>query len=704
MVNWQGMRKRRLERSLANKSVNLQNSNIFSSNSPYGLLFMAIGIGIYFRLPIEGNSKYTAISILLLLFLSVLSRNKRHLNTVLTASLIIVVGYGLALYRTHESYTPLLEKNFKPFMVEMIVEKIEPLQRNRIRYTGKVLSLSKKLKKQTPKRIRIRTTDQGPRFKYGDLICGKVMLARPKGPMLLEGYDFGQALWFKKIGGTGYNISPIKICSKTNENKTHISSLDLIIAKIRATIGSKLDSKMTDPYRSMARALILGDRGQITPDNLVAMRDAGLGHLLAISGLHMAIFAGTLFILVRSIFALFPIFAQTHPIKKYSAFIALVGGAVYFLISGQSIPTQRAFLMISVIFTAIMIERSALTLRNVAMAAFLILLIRPESLLSPGFQMSFAAVTALIMTYQYNLKYQPIERLAKQTWLKPIYYLGGIWMTSIIASLATAPFAAYHFHKISYMGPVGNMLAIPVFSIFLMPSALLSLIMMPIGLEQLGLFPLHYSIDILLKVAHWTASFHPATITVGAINLSSVLLMTTASFMFFFMLRPYNYTSLIVLALGIYTATIYQKPIIFVGGKADVIAIRGADNQIYSISGRKGAFIINNWLKADGNNLSHSEIRNSPYLLCDDGACAGETKNLKISMVKTIDALEEACQSSDILIIKYTVTRKCKSPKLIITKKDIDQKGTHTIFLDRKKLRIEAANDFRKTRIWSGYQ
>lgn len=689
-------------------------------NFPLLLVLFAIGIGIYFTMPGEVSPQNIAILILVLLVATISSLKYHLLNNCLLAALIMSLGFGAALYRTHSTSTPLLSKNFKPYELSFMVETYEPLQTTRIRYTGKLLFLSNTKKNKTPVRLRLRTTDQGPRFQYGDVVCARAMLARPKGPLRAGGYDFGRALWYKQIGATGFNISPLKLCpiqQRLDSQQTlhHQSLSDQIIANIRTFIGNKIDTGLAGPEsareRAMARALILGDRGRVQKEDLEAMRKAGLGHLLAISGLHMAVFAGTLFFAIRALFALFPIFAQNHPIKKYAAFIALIGGVAYFLISGQSIPTQRAVLMISVLFTAIMIERSALTLRNVAMAALIILILRPESLLSAGFQMSFAAVTALIITYQFARNWDPFKPKGNMhkpvilsRWFKPFYYLSGIWLTSIIATLATAPFAIYHFHSVSYMGPVGNMLAIPIFSFLLMPSALLSLILMPFGLESLGLLPLKASIAILLSSAHWTASFDPAIITIGAITLSSVLFILAGIAVLYFVKTPQNYLGIALLIVGIYTAKNYEKPDLNIAPSAELIALRGPDNLFYAPTGRKGNFVLKSWLKADGDIRSLNLVRNSNHFTCDDSACSGETKGQKVTLLKSLAALEEACETADIVIYKFPIRRSCKNPKLILTKRELLESGTISIFITDGKIKSVTANQFRKTRIWSGYQ
>ncbi len=673
-----------------------------SNNIPWTVILLSIGIGIYFSLPFEGDLTITALLLLVVLVIWLVPNKSSLQLKIISLLLIVLLGYAAALFRTHSVKTPLLSSSSKSYHYTMAVDTIEPLQKSRIRYSGTLLALSKTKQQQRPIRLRIRTTDQGPRFKFGDVVCGRTILKRPNGPLIPGGYDFGKALWFKQIGGTGFTISQMKICRNTNTVAKNNNPLFTFIATLRNAIATRIDAHLSEPKRSMARALILGDRGRIKEQDLIALRNAGLGHLLAISGLHMAVFAGTIFFLARAALALFPIYAQKYPIKKWAAIIALFGGTVYFLISGQSIPTQRAFLMINILFAAIILERPALTLRNVALAALVILIFRPDSLLSAGFQMSFAAVTALVVAYQFNLKYQPLTFFAKHNWARPFYYLSGIWMTSLIATLATAPFAIYHFNQFSYMGPVGNMLAIPIFTLLLMPAAVLSLALMPFGIEQLAMIPLGISIEMLLSTAHWTSSFDPAILSIGKITLSSVIIFTFAALILFFTRRPFIYLAIPLIIIALATARPGEKPALYVGSTGDIIALRGNDGQLYAPDGRKSKFVLQNWLKADGDPKDQSEIRNSDKLICDESACSGQTANKTVTLLKNIDALAEECERADILIYKHSITRPCPNPELILTKTELSKLGPHTIYIKDGKTRVERANDFRNNRIWSG--
>jgi len=659
-------------------------SHTLVGNLPWGVVLLSVGIGLYFSLSIEGSSGTVALILAIAALTWMLTTHNPKLHSFTTILLIIIIGYAVAFYRTHAVKTALLPTIPKSYELSMMVSQAKPTQSNRIHYSGPLLSISRIAPQKMPKQIRVRAPDQGPRFVYGDVICGKAVLARPGGPLRPGGYDFGWSLWFQQIGATGFTVSQLKLCHASLKSKQ--SKLDHFIASLRSVISQRLDQGLTGRERALAGALILGDRGRIEKQDIEALRKAGLGHLLAISGLHMAAFAGTLFFLIRAGLALFPSLAQAQPIKKWAAIGALIGGGVYFLISGQSIPTQRAFLMISMIMVAILVERPALTLRNVVLAAILILLFRPESLLSPGFQMSFAAVTALIVAYEFHLKKSPFANIqpttVQRTWLKPFYYMLGIWLTSLIATLATAPFAIYHFHQISYMGPLGNMLAIPIFTVLIMPLAVLSLCLMPFGLEAPILDALAIAIDMLLATAHWTASFDPALIQIGQINTRAVILITLGVLVAIFTPQKNKWLAICLVLIALFTAKPKQRPDIYIDEKGGVMALRGPDQKLYAPDGRKGSFVLANWLKADGDDRTSSDIRQNTVVNCDEAACSGQVKGLTITLLKNIQALEEECQRADVLIYKRTILRPCKNPQLKLTKIELTKGGAHTVYID----------------------
>lgn len=685
---------------------------------PWSVILIAAGILSYFALPFEPHPRHIALLLAATGLIWFVTIPQPLFNNSLSLILLIIIGFSAATYRANQVKTPLLSKNWRVYSLQIKVEEVHPLRNNRLRYVGKVADIKGLKRAEWPKRIQLTGTDQGPRLGYGDRLCTRAKLKRPPGPVRPGGYDYARKLYFEQIGGSGFAMSDLRFCGNAaatpSDNSQHnLNSLSGIISTIRTAIAAKLNAGLTERQNAIARALIIGEKGSIEEDDLIAVRKAGLGHLLAISGLHMAVFAGTLFFFLRAVLALFPGLAQQYPIKKWAAIGALIGGGLYFLISGQSVPTQRAFIMISILFLAILLERPALTLRNVTLAALVIMLLRPESLLSPGFQMSFAAVTALIAAYQIYLKRPEREEghitHRHSAAMQPLIYLGGILLTSLIASAATAPFAMFHFQQISYMGPLGNLLAIPVFSFLVMPAAVATLALIPLGLEPLVLPLLGMAIEWLIAIAHWTAAFEPALFYSGEITATALLLFTLAGLCLTFMKAArLRLLALPLILAALYTAKPAHAPDIWITEEGTSFAIRASADatghqRLVAPDGRKASYDIEKWLRADGDPRSPAEVRHSPELICDDTACSGQVKGRLVTMIKSIAALAEACETADILIYERRISRACKHPELKITRPELERSGGMTIHIrDAASNLIREVNETRRHRLWGG--
>jgi competence protein ComEC len=259
------------------------------------------------------------------------------------------------------------------------------------------------------------------------------------------------------------------------------------------------------------------------------MRDSGLFHILSISGLHMAIMAGTVFWLVRALLASVPSLALRFPIKKWAAAVALIAAAFYLLLSGAAVPTGRSWIMMSIVLVAVMLDRPAITMRNVALAAFAILIVAPDSLFDPSFEMSFAAVVALVALYEWMSGRERdglgdvshVRRNLRKGWV----LLLGAGLTTLVASTAIAPFAVYHFHRMTHYGLFANLIAAPLVSLLVMPMALISLIAMPFGLEAWPLKAMGAGIELMVATGIWVASWPGAVSVLPQISGTALVLM-----------------------------------------------------------------------------------------------------------------------------------------------------------------------------------
>jgi competence protein ComEC len=251
------------------------------------------------------------------------------------------------------------------------------------------------------------------------------------------------------------------------------------IESIRDAIDARIRAAVKGDSGSIASALITGKEDAISGEVFDSMFISGVGHVLSISGYHMALVAGVVIFFVRAGLALIPGLALRYPIKKWAAGIALLAATFYLALSSAEVATQRSFIMIAVVLVGVMIDRATLTMRTIAVAALAVMLLVPEAVVHPSFQMSFAATLALIGTYQGGLAWATAgadTSLGARLALWGVREIVLLAMASLVAALATTPYAAYHFHRLAPYGVLANVLAMPVISAVSMPAGLLALL------------------------------------------------------------------------------------------------------------------------------------------------------------------------------------------------------------------------------------
>ncbi|MBS0244344.1 MAG: ComEC/Rec2 family competence protein, partial [Proteobacteria bacterium] len=332
------------------------------------------------------------------------------------------------------------------------IELVEPrVEGGGERITVRVHAIDGLGAEATPYRVRVRIPAGTPALTPGDAVRLKASLLPPAGPPLPGAYDFARTAWFMGLGAVGSGRQ--RPAPATIEAPIPTSlALWAPVERLRQQISRRITAALPGTTGAIAAALITGERGGIPESVNASYRDSGIFHILSISGLHMTIFAGALYVSVRFLLALVPSLALRFEIKKWAAIVGLAGTGGYLLISGGSPPAVRSALMIAMMFTAVLLDRPALALRNVALAALIILMLVPSSFIDVGFQMSFAAVVSLIAGAEawrnwVDADPRRSELLAGGPLVKICVFLAGITATTLIATLSVAPFAAYYFHK-----------------------------------------------------------------------------------------------------------------------------------------------------------------------------------------------------------------------------------------------------------------
>lgn len=473
---------------------------------PWLAVAMGTGVGFYFASPVEPG---LAVSLPLVLLAGAAAwlawRGRDGAGFLALMLFVAIAGFLSAQVRTVVVSGPVLEYRYYG-AIEGRVVNIDRSASDAPRLTLDRVRLDRTAPGDTPRRVRVSLHDEtGIVPRPGMRVMTTGHLSPPSGPTEPGGFDFQRHAYFQSLGATGYSRIPLLLAAP------EAGGFALAVERARALIGDALRTRMEGQTGQVATALTTGDRAGLSAELTEALRVSNLAHLLAISGLHMGLLVGFVFWAFRGGLALIPSIALRYPTRTWAAVAALPFAVAYLFLSGGSVATQRAFIMAAVMLGAVMMGRRALSIRSVAIAALLILVWRPESLSGPGFQMSFAATAALVLAFR------GVSRGGHGRWMRGWRgALVGLLLSSVVAGLATAPFAALHFNRLGQYGVLANMLAVPLMGTAVMPLLLIGLILMPLGIEAPFLAIAGWGIDWIIGVAFWVAALPGSVSAVAA--------------------------------------------------------------------------------------------------------------------------------------------------------------------------------------------
>ncbi len=690
---------------------------------------LALGAVAYFRLEFEP----TIISALIPFAIALVLRKIAPTTTIVAVVTGLLVTFTLGLVaaklRTEWVRAPVLLTETGAVDATGIVELIEPKAEKGARITLWLSKLGDLDAAQRPARIRVTLRQGHDVLSPGDLIRLSVDLLPPPTPAAPGDYDFARHAWFKQLGAVGRAIGPPEILPHDIADLS-LSHRGLAgLARIRKAIGDRVRHTLPGETGAIANALITGERNAISEETNEAYRASGLYHILSISGLHMAIMGGAVFFALRFVLALIPPIALRFPIKKWAAVGAIAGAGAYLMISGGAFATVRSFIMITVMFAAILLDRPALALRNVAIAAGIIILLFPESVLDPGFQMSFAAVIALIAGYdglarvfRINTDGIRLGGIASTT----VLFVTGIIGSTLLASAAVAPFALYHFHQTQHYAVLANLIAIPACNLIVMPAALATLLAMPFGLEAAPLNFMAFGIYVMNEAAHFVAHLPGAVGHHPSINESAFAVMIAGGLVWALVSHPVRWLGAVAALAGLAWTPQRTPPDILIGRSADVVAARADDSRLSALPARGLDYTVSRWLERDGDardaqqaitqamhpdaplNVKGSPIRPKPDAAthipsnteasssgnwqCDPMGCTITVSGARLAVPNHPAAIAEDCSLADIVIIKAGLdtsatspgsSESCAGPKAVITAYDITTAGAHAITVSR---------------------
>ena len=479
-----------------------------------GVIVFGIGVAVYFAWPMEPSIwMVLGVCVASILVWSMFQHKSWGGAGAMWLVVMLTLGVGRSVWHTSAADAPRLPQQERTYRIEGWVSAIEKSGSSE-RYVVELLAAEHMEAQRLPEKLRIRLTKRPDLpIEAGATINWLVAAKAPPSPVVPGGYHPGQAAYFKGIGGFGFGYG-----APESQVDAHLGAWDSVrrrVVRWRYSLADRILAVAPEDTAGLQAALMTGVRRFIPAEQTENLRVAGLAHILAISGLHMALLAGGTYSGLALILACVLPLSRRYDVRKFAAGAAIVAATFYLVLSGASVATQRAWVMSSIFFLAIILDRRAVSMRSVSVAALITLALHPESLMSVGFQMSFAAVAALVAVYQAWQRVRPAYR-RRGLFRRGVDFMSSLSVTSFVAGLATGGFALFHFNRFAKYGFAGNLLAMPLFSLFVMPLAVLSLLAMPFGLEKGPLYLMGKSLEPILEAADWVAGWPNPMAYIGA--------------------------------------------------------------------------------------------------------------------------------------------------------------------------------------------
>src|SRR5712664_3175850 len=617
---------------------------------PWVPIAFGAGIAFYFSADHEPVAWVTAVAAIAFCAAAFLLRRQRIFPiAVLIAAM--AAGFAAATWKTARVAHGVLARPMYSVQLSGFVETRDIRERTD-RFVLRVAQMESPRGQIKLERVRL-SVRKGTAPAVGSFVELKARLQPPLAPLRPGSYDFGRDMYFAGIGASGFVTGAIKTVEAPGSGGLSLRYA-AVMQGLRDAIDARIRTTLDGDRRAIATALLTGRRDAISAPVNDAMFISGLGHVLSISGYHMAVVAGVVFFAVRALLALIPGLTVSFPIKKWAAAAALFAATFYLLLSGAEVATQRSFLMTAVLLIAVMVDRRAVTFRTLAVAALIVLAIAPEALVHPSFQMSFAATLGLVALVQIGMPRlfaTPDSSTTAKVALWGGRELVTLTLASLIAGFATTPYAAFHFHRIAPYGVLANLAAMPVVSALVMPAGILGLLAMPFGCDGFFWWLMGIGIDWMIVVSRWVANLPGAIGRMPAFGIGPLIAASLGVILMGLLRTPLRWSGALVLALGVVWAVAARQPDILISGDGHNVAARGKDGRLHLMRTGKDAFLVKEWLAADADSRSATDSSLSDGVSCDDTGCVVPMADGSlVAQALRADALTDDCARAALIV------------------------------------------------------
>ncbi len=538
-------------------------------------------------------------------------------------------------------------------------------------------------------RVRIKKGDQTA-VVAGDAIQVRALMRPPAGPSFPGGWDLQRDAYFSGLGGGGMALGAVTVLDHSAP-----AGVPAMIQAARDAIGQRVMAVIPGAPGAIAATFLTGSTLAISQADRAAMRDSGLAHLLAVAGLHIGIVMGLVFGTTRLLLAAWERSALHWPTKPIAAVTALVAGGAYMLMAGAHVPVMRSFAMACVVTLGLVVGRRALSLRGWALAALALMLFAPQEVVGVSFQMSFAAVLALISGYE-ALRPVLTRLYGHQWWRRTISHVIALVLTSLLAGTASAPYGAFHFGHIQLYFIAANVLAVPLTAMWVMPLGLLGLALMPFGLEGLALVPMGWGVQAILWIGQTVSAWPEATMAVRPMPGWGLLVFTLGLAWLALWRTRWRMWGVVPIVAGLLSSALVPLPDVLVSSDARLIALRvGPQFWLQSVSG--GSKYTREEWESHFATGPFATLREGAPAECGATSCQVGPVLLARNKAKVADG---GCAGASLLVSAEPARGECPHRVALLDRFTVWRDGAAAVWIEGETARVVTDRQVRGDRPW----
>ncbi len=691
------------------------------------------GDALYFSADREPSLAFAAILFALLCATAVAARQRLPAFRLAVALAAVAGGVVCGAARTALVAAPVLDR-VRIVKLAGFVEEMD-FRREGARFVLRVSSAEGLDAAHTPYRVRL-TTRRAPGVEAGDFVTAQARLTPPARAALPGGYDFARDAFFARIGAVGNalgKIEPASAPAPADFGLRFYAGVD----RARNALARRVEALIGGPAGAVGAAMVAGKRDLLDDPTREVIREAGIFHIITIAGVQMTLVAGIFFWGLRRLLAMSRTLALRYPIKKWAAGLAMIGAIAYDIGTGSRVGTERALFMTLIMLGAVLFDRRALSMRNLALAALAVIVFEPEALLGASFQLSFAAVAGLVAAWEARVEARALLWRAEEFPLrearvdrrdillrlidKTRHGPASTLFATACATSATASFIAYNFHELSPYVLIGNPLTLAIIELFAVPAALLGAALYPLGLDGLVWQWLGLGINFVLWAAAWIAALPAATVHLREFAPYAIVFLTLAVLCaVLWRSAPLRALAAPLAAIGLYGAAHGPVFDIAIAPSGDAIAARQVDGALAALGRRPSPFVVEQWLRADADGrpagdalaavagtaraqqAGHFEpVDGSTPPRCDTLGCVAILNDGRsLALVLAASAFAEDCGRAEIIVSPLTAPPGCRAER-VIDRPALDARGATTLRLNLDDIVERTARGADEDRPWS---